>query len=176
MKKLVRSRIRVILSKILLQICLALNFFFLIIEVIFSVRHRERFFCTIIYYYSGSFFLLRSIYECRFWLNYRKFWYSCDYYDFSILLVLSLAWFLLSLYLLSFSTQTRTSSIRAKFHQIQSIEKRFEMLIDGGSIFVLGIMIKLTSTNYSIWKFYMEDLLYCKDFHDPIEKIIAQSD
>lgn len=30
-------------------------------------------------------------------------------------------------------------------------------------------MIKLTSSNYAIWKPLMEDLLYCKDLADPIE-------
>ena len=29
-------------------------------------------------------------------------------------------------------------------------------------------MIKLTSSNYSIWKPQMEDIFYCKDLHDPI--------
>ena len=32
-----------------------------------------------------------------------------------------------------------------------------------------GPMIKLTATNYSLWKFMMEDLLDCKDLYDPIE-------
>jgi hypothetical protein len=30
-------------------------------------------------------------------------------------------------------------------------------------------MIKLLASNYSIWKPMMEDVLYCKDLHDPIE-------
>jgi transposase InsO family protein len=30
-------------------------------------------------------------------------------------------------------------------------------------------MIKLSASNYSIWKPMMEDVLYCKDLHDPIE-------
>ena len=30
-------------------------------------------------------------------------------------------------------------------------------------------MIKLTASNYSIWKPMMEDVLYCKDLHNPIE-------
>ena len=30
-------------------------------------------------------------------------------------------------------------------------------------------MIKLTTTNYSLWKSVMEDLLNCKDLYDPIE-------
>ena len=30
-------------------------------------------------------------------------------------------------------------------------------------------MVKLTSTNYSLWKSMMEDLLNCKDLYDPIE-------
>ena len=33
----------------------------------------------------------------------------------------------------------------------------------------LGPMIKLTATNYSLWKSMMEDLLNCKDFYNPIE-------
>ena len=33
-----------------------------------------------------------------------------------------------------------------------------------------GTMIKLTSTNYSIWKPKMEDILYYKDMYDPVEK------
>jgi len=32
------------------------------------------------------------------------------------------------------------------------------------------IMIKLDSTNYSIWKSRMKDLLFCIDLHDPIEE------
>ena len=32
-----------------------------------------------------------------------------------------------------------------------------------------GPMIKLTTTNYSLWKSTMEDLLNCKDLYDPIE-------
>lgn len=32
-------------------------------------------------------------------------------------------------------------------------------------------MVKLTSTNYSIWRPMMEDLLYCKDLYDPIETV-----
>lgn len=32
-----------------------------------------------------------------------------------------------------------------------------------------GTMIKPTSTNYSIWKPQMEDLLYCKDAYKPVE-------
>ena len=31
-----------------------------------------------------------------------------------------------------------------------------------------GTMVKLSSTNYSIWKSRMEDLLYCKDAHVPV--------
>ena len=31
-----------------------------------------------------------------------------------------------------------------------------------------GVMIKLTTSNYSIWKPRMEDLLYCKDLFEPI--------
>jgi hypothetical protein len=30
-------------------------------------------------------------------------------------------------------------------------------------------MVKLTASNYSIWKTMMEDILYCKDLFDPIE-------
>jgi hypothetical protein len=30
-------------------------------------------------------------------------------------------------------------------------------------------MVKLTASNYSIWKTRMEDILYCKDLFDPIE-------
>ena len=30
-------------------------------------------------------------------------------------------------------------------------------------------MIKLSGSNYSIWKLMMEDVLYCKDLHDPIK-------
>ena len=30
-------------------------------------------------------------------------------------------------------------------------------------------MIKLTASNYAIWKPRMEDILYCKDLYDPIE-------
>jgi hypothetical protein len=32
-----------------------------------------------------------------------------------------------------------------------------------------GTMIKLSASNYSIWKSMMEDVLYCKDLHDLIE-------
>ena len=32
-----------------------------------------------------------------------------------------------------------------------------------------GPMIKLTVTNYSLWKSMMEDLINCKDLYDPIE-------
>jgi hypothetical protein len=32
-----------------------------------------------------------------------------------------------------------------------------------------GTMIKISASNYSIWKPMMEDVLYCKDLHDPIE-------
>ena len=32
-----------------------------------------------------------------------------------------------------------------------------------------GPMIKLTATNYSLWKSMMKDLLNCKDLYDPIE-------
>ena len=30
-------------------------------------------------------------------------------------------------------------------------------------------MIKLTSSNFSIWKPRMEDILYCKDLYNPLE-------
>ena len=30
-------------------------------------------------------------------------------------------------------------------------------------------MIRLTSSNYSIWKLRMEDILYCKDLYAPID-------
>ena len=33
----------------------------------------------------------------------------------------------------------------------------------------LSPMIKLTETNYSLWKSMMEDHLNCKDLYDPIE-------
>ena len=33
----------------------------------------------------------------------------------------------------------------------------------------LGPMIKLMTTNYSLWKSMMEDLLNCKHLYDPIE-------
>ena len=32
-----------------------------------------------------------------------------------------------------------------------------------------GPMIKLTATNYSLWKSTMEDLLNCNDLYDPIK-------
>ena len=32
-----------------------------------------------------------------------------------------------------------------------------------------GLMIKLTVTNYSLWKSIMEDLLNCYDLYDPIK-------
>ena len=38
-----------------------------------------------------------------------------------------------------------------------------------------GPMIKLTTTNYSLWKCIMEDLLNCKDLYDPIEGDSAKS-
>ena len=38
-----------------------------------------------------------------------------------------------------------------------------------------SLMIKLTATNYSLWKFMMEDLLNCKDLYDPIEGDNAKS-
>ena len=33
----------------------------------------------------------------------------------------------------------------------------------------INTMVKLLASNYSIWKPMMEDVLYCKDLHDPIE-------
>ena len=33
----------------------------------------------------------------------------------------------------------------------------------------MNTMIKLSASNYSIWKPMMEDVLYYKDLHDPIE-------
>ena len=33
----------------------------------------------------------------------------------------------------------------------------------------MSTMIKLSTSNYSIWKPMMEDVLYCKDLPDPIE-------
>ena len=33
----------------------------------------------------------------------------------------------------------------------------------------MNTMVKLSALNYSIWKLMMEDVLYCKDLHDPIE-------
>jgi hypothetical protein len=30
-------------------------------------------------------------------------------------------------------------------------------------------MIKLTSSNWQIWKSKMEDILYCKDLYEPVE-------
>ena len=38
-----------------------------------------------------------------------------------------------------------------------------------------GPIIKLTATNYSLWKSMMEDLLNCKDLYDPIEGDNAKS-
>ena len=40
----------------------------------------------------------------------------------------------------------------------------------------LGSMIKLTTTNYSLWKSMMNDILSCKDLYDPIEGDNATSD
>ena len=33
----------------------------------------------------------------------------------------------------------------------------------------MNTMVKLSASNYSILKPMMEDVLYCKDLHDPIE-------
>ena len=38
-----------------------------------------------------------------------------------------------------------------------------------------GPMIKLTTTNYSLWKSMMEDLLNCKDLYDLIERDNAKT-
>lgn len=35
---------------------------------------------------------------------------------------------------------------------------------------VVGTMIKLDSTNYSLWKSDMGDFLFCKDLHGPIKE------
>ena len=44
----------------------------------------------------------------------------------------------------------------------------------------LGSMIVLSATNYAIWKPRMEDILFCKDLHDPLEnkgeKPVAKKD
>lgn len=34
----------------------------------------------------------------------------------------------------------------------------------------VGTKIKLDFTNYSKWKSHIKDLLFCKDFYDPIEE------
>ena len=39
----------------------------------------------------------------------------------------------------------------------------------------LSPMVKLTTTNYSLWKSMIEDLLNCKDLYDPIEGDNAKS-
>ena len=39
----------------------------------------------------------------------------------------------------------------------------------------LGPMIKLTATNYLLWKSMMEDLLNFKDLYDPIERDNSKS-
>ena len=33
----------------------------------------------------------------------------------------------------------------------------------------MNTMVKLSALNYSIWRLIMEDVLYCKDLHDPIK-------
>ena len=33
----------------------------------------------------------------------------------------------------------------------------------------LGAMIMLSAMNYALWKPMMEDILFCKDFYDPLE-------
>ena len=35
-------------------------------------------------------------------------------------------------------------------------------------------MVKFLSSNYSIWKLQMKDLLLCKDLHDPNERDSAK--
>ena len=44
----------------------------------------------------------------------------------------------------------------------------------------LGSMIVLSATNYAVWKPSMEDILFCKDLHDPLEnkgeKSVAKKD
>ncbi|KAL6179068.1 hypothetical protein ACLB2K_050584 [Fragaria x ananassa] len=37
-----------------------------------------------------------------------------------------------------------------------------------------GTMIKLTHTNWVTWKPRMEDILYCKDMHEPIEGVAGK--
>ena len=38
----------------------------------------------------------------------------------------------------------------------------------------MNTMIKLSTSNYLIWKPMMEDVFYCKDLHDPIESDSAK--
>ena len=33
----------------------------------------------------------------------------------------------------------------------------------------MNTMVKLSALNYSIWRLIMEDVLCCKDLHDPIK-------
>ena len=33
----------------------------------------------------------------------------------------------------------------------------------------LGVMMMLSTINYSLWNPRMEDILFCKDFYDPFE-------
>ena len=37
-------------------------------------------------------------------------------------------------------------------------------------------MIRLTSSNYSIWKPRMEDILYCKDLYAPIDGDMSEAE
>jgi hypothetical protein len=37
-------------------------------------------------------------------------------------------------------------------------------------------MVKLTASNYSIWKTRMEDILYCKELFEPIELNVIKQD
>ena len=48
--------------------------------------------------------------------------------------------------------------------------------VESWSKVVRGPMIKLTATNYSLWKSMIEDLLNFKDLYDPIEGDNAKPD
>lgn len=39
-----------------------------------------------------------------------------------------------------------------------------------------NIVFKLNTSNYSIWKSWMKDILYCKVLYDPIDSDEAQGD
>ncbi|KAA8518002.1 hypothetical protein F0562_015476 [Nyssa sinensis] len=45
----------------------------------------------------------------------------------------------------------------------------YHILPDSMEDFTSGTMIKLTASNYVLWKTRMEDMLYCKDLYDPLE-------